>query len=638
VNETDELLYQLGLLLTQTRFARRTLEDIERETATYGTFAFTSVIAAGSRFGQPPLFDGALRVHIVNINDLAPGSGFGSLIEGILGGAGRFASNLLGGFVSGLISTPWLLAALPIIDRIAQSIERIFKLIGVGAPPPIAAKDPKKGADGKPVDAKAADAKPAKPGDRGEPVGGSTLLEKIDLIKRAINGLTGLFTASASGGDAGAKASTLPSTAEGRNWQKFLETTTTMLGAVGNVAGGLAFLIPTAVGAIASLIYRLADIRVSIAETLQFFLRNVLMLRGVLFVTVFDALALIARLAATAVELLAETLSKMLSPVFDTVRESLLAVLMFAGALGDGIKNTIDQLLNWLVPTINKVLNAFGDTRAFRVVTHLVQILPAILPPIFELAKSTPLDPTVQKSLKDVATPIAGLYSTSGPGPKPDEKVAPPAPSPSSLLADAAVAQTIKDSVNRLKEVAVEGPKAVGKEGAEGLKTLATRFSAAAAAETKASDKELGKHLDAVKDTSKTLAENVIVPEKITPNTGLEAIAKAYETWLTTGNGLTTLLGTITRHFKSSEGQTGIPQRVVEGSASGSQTTIQIDEVVIELDPAPPGTAVPPSPPSEPRAEGFPEPRKGDDIECHARMWRDYRMRGGSSELLPALA
>ncbi len=36
----DELIHQIGLLLSQLRVARRAMEDIERSTARYNSFAF----------------------------------------------------------------------------------------------------------------------------------------------------------------------------------------------------------------------------------------------------------------------------------------------------------------------------------------------------------------------------------------------------------------------------------------------------------------------------------------------------------------------------------------------------------------------------------------------------------------------
>src|SRR5712692_8737653 len=99
-----ELVTQMGLMLTQLRYSRRALEDVERSTARYAGFAFASALSAGPSFGAPPMLDGALKVYVVNINDLQPGTGSGGFIEGLLGGVGRFFGGLIGGFVGGTIS------------------------------------------------------------------------------------------------------------------------------------------------------------------------------------------------------------------------------------------------------------------------------------------------------------------------------------------------------------------------------------------------------------------------------------------------------------------------------------------------------------------------------------------------------
>src|SRR6187549_3960395 len=102
--DDDDLLSSMALLLTQLRYTRRAMEDIERSTARYAGFAFASALSEGPRFGAPPMFEGALKVYIVNIDDLAPGSGFGGFLESLLGGVGRFFGGLPGGFVAGVIS------------------------------------------------------------------------------------------------------------------------------------------------------------------------------------------------------------------------------------------------------------------------------------------------------------------------------------------------------------------------------------------------------------------------------------------------------------------------------------------------------------------------------------------------------
>jgi len=70
MNPEDTIITQLGLLLTTMRYSRRALEDIERSTAKYTGLAFAPLFAEAPKFGQPPMLNGALKVYIVNINDL----------------------------------------------------------------------------------------------------------------------------------------------------------------------------------------------------------------------------------------------------------------------------------------------------------------------------------------------------------------------------------------------------------------------------------------------------------------------------------------------------------------------------------------------------------------------------------------
>ena len=608
----EELIGQVGLLLTQTRFARRALEDIERATSAYGTFAFTSVVAAGARFGEPPMFNGALKVHVINIGDLAPGGGFGALIEGLLGGAGAFVGNLFGGAVGGAAMTAFIIRALPTIDSIAARVERILALLGIGQ-----------------TTAETKDA-------RGAPTGGSSLATQLESIERAVNGLTGLFTAASRGPDEAAGVSRLATTSEGARWKALLDSATGTLGAVSRVVDGLIIALPIALGSIAALIVRLGDIRLAIAETLQFLLRNALLLRGALTVTLFDTLALLARMAARVVEVLSTTLAGMIGVLFDTVREVLLAVLGLGAVLGDAIKTTIDKLLNWIVPTLDVVLRNFADLRAFRVLTHVVRILPAILPPIFELANDTPLGATQAKDLADAAKlPFLDVVGPGGTIPPPAPVTPPPAPDFARAFSDPAFLNRLGIPLDRIDQVTKDGLRIAGDTAQQGLQNLATGLDRAAVAESQLSSSTLDDHLAEVRRRSTELAENLVVGEKVKPETGLEAIARAYESWLSEKNGLTALLSTITRHFASAEGQTGVPQRIVEGTLDRPLATIQIDEVVVLVEP---GAEATEAPPSEFGPGDFPLPPEGDDIERYARMWRDFERRGGRRRMLPRLA
>lgn len=621
----EELITQLGLLLTQTRFARRALEDIERATSVYATFTFTSVIAAGPKFGEPPMFDGALRVHVVNISDLAPGAGFGNFLEGLLGGVGRFVGNVAGGFVGGTVGTLSLIGSIPTIQDIAVRVERILGMLGTGTPTPTT---------------------PSTTDGRGEPVGGTNLIAQLAAIKTAVDGLTGLFLAAGGETEKAAATSNLPNTPQGAAWLRTVDSATVALSATARLVNGLIIALPLVIGSVSWLISRLGDLRLGIAETLRFVLRNTLLLRGALLVTAFDSLAMVARMASTVIGILQSTVDGMISAIFDTVREALLAVFDLGAVLGEAVQKTVNELLNWLVPTIDTVLRNLADLRVFRVITHIIRVLPAILPPIYELVtdKQMAAERPVEFGLLQKAAELPFLapvtpVTPAAPGTPGAAKPLKPPPMPDFrvILGDPKLTGKATGALDRMQQVTSDGLRIVVDNAQTGLRTLGTRLDTAAAEEAKLSDTRLGQHLTTVRTQSTALAENLVVGEKVRPETGLEAIATAYEGWLTKG-GLDTLLKRITDHFSSKEGQAGIPDQIAQSGMVRPRATVQIDEVVIEIDGGPAGVEVRPSVPATAPAPmlgpgDFPLPAEGDDIERHARMWFDYDQRGGGSRL-----
>ncbi|MEU4520020.1 hypothetical protein AB0F52_15155 [Amycolatopsis sp. NPDC024027] len=601
MDETDLLITQMGLLLTQTRFARRALEDIERAVSAYAGFAFTSVIAAGPRFGAPPLFEGALKVHVVNISDLAPGGGFGDFLKGLLGGVGAFLGNLPGGFVGGLLSSHKLVEAIPEIHLLAVRIDSILTKLGMGQP----------AGDKKHVD------------QRGGSVPGPTIPAQLDSIRTAVDALTGLFLAAGGEPDKAAKVSTLPSTPEGERWTKLLDSSSVVLSGIARVVDGLIIALPIAIGSIAWLIDRLGGIRSAIAETLRFALRNALLLRGTIVVIAFDTVAMIARTAAAVIGILAGTLDGMLSAIFDTIREALLAAFQLGAVLGEVVKSTVDKLLDWLVPTVDRILRNLADLRAFRVLVHVIRVLPAILPPIYLLVKEVEMPKEQADALKEasklefLAPAIAGAGGATG--------LVPPALDLKPVFTDPALIGRATAALDRIQQVAADGLRITGDEAQRGLRGLGGMLDRAAADQVKLSDKSLASLLGTVRTQSTELANNLVVGEKTKSDTGLDGIAAKYEEWLTDG-GLSTLLTTITAHFTTPAGAAGVPRRVTEGTFDTPRATIQIDEVIIEV-----GRE---SDLEKKRPDGFSPPGDYpgsadlDEIERLARLQfdRDYRL------------
>ncbi|MFJ3895423.1 hypothetical protein [Streptomyces sp. NPDC090083] len=594
MDETGELITQLGLLLTQTRFGRRALEDIERATSTYGTFAFTSVITAGPAFGAPPMVDGALKVYVVNINDLAPGGGFGDFLSGLLGGIGGFVGNLIGGAAGGAVSQFRLVWSLQDLAKLAEHIDHILTVIGGPAVTPGATPGPQATAPTTPA---------------------TGLLAQLDGIRTAVDSLTGLFRA-------GGSTPVGPQPVVDQ-----LGSATTALNSVAKVVDGLVLALPIAVGTFAVLISRLGDIRLGFAETLRFGLRVVLLLRGALLVLALDTAVVVARVGAAVVGVLASTVDGIIGGVLDGVRQALLAVLRIGAVLGDAVRATVDGLLNWLIPTIDAVLRNLGDLRAFRLVTHLVRILPAVLPLVFELKTDTRISAEQQGALTDAAKlgMVSASFDNGG-----QVAVRPAPPNFGAAFSDKAFIQNLTDSLGQVRKAGTDAIALGGGQLSDGLRTVGSTLEAAARTATQQSDARLGRALDEVSTQSARLADRLVVGEAATPQTGLTAVANAYESWLTHG-GLDGLLSSITGHFASPAGQDGIPRRAAE-SAGRTRATIQIDEVVVDVDSAAPGPlALPPV--TWTTTEPAPSTSPSDDIERHARMWFDYDQRGGGSRL-----
>lgn len=564
----EEIITQLGLILTQLRFTRRAVEDIERSTARYGGFTFATALAAGPRFGEPPMVSGALKVYVVNINDLAPGGGIGGFLEGLLGGVGRFFGGFLGGIVGGTLSGVALPVIIGQLDRLAARIERILALLGIGTRP-----GPAPGAT--PEQARAETAG-----------GGLNLAATLAQVERVANTFTALFQAASSGPETAARTSSFPSTPGGERWLAMLTAASAILTGISHVVDGLVLLVPILIGALAFVITRLDDVKLAFMDMLQFVLRNVLLLRGVVLTTLFDTVAAAARLAANVLGILATAVERILGSLFTMVGTLLEVAVEAIRFIANGLQRTIDALLRWLVDTAFVVLTRLGDTLVFRFIVHVVQLLPEVIPPLWELKFGKTFTGAI------TAPPIAPPAFPGATAPLPAFPDLAAIITPSATAFGASVTTAAGTLTREMRGI-------FGTAGSA-LASLSGSLERAAAGEARASER-LGEHYRTVRDRSRDFAAALtpaVEAARREPATGFEAIAQAYESWLGTG-GLDTLLGTITEHFRrgpttGAAAAGSLPGAVTAGAVGERpRATIEIDAITIEIAPPPTGAPAP---------------------------------------------
>lgn len=577
------ILASIGLLLTQLRTARRALEDVQRSTARYGGFEFAKAFTAGERFGQPPMFDGALMVHVVNINDLAPGNSFGGFLESLFGGIGNFFGNLIGGVVGGTLSAFKLREMIERLDRIVGNIDLIMTKIGIG--------------EKKPSDK----ANTAKSIPEAQAQTGESLLTTLDGIKDMVRDVTALLEVGAGkGSEAGAKdaakTSQTPMTETGERWMAILNGVNIFLDRTGRLVQGLVLLIPMAVGGISFLIGNLGEIRRALLETVQFLLKNALILRGVLLTIVFETVASAARLAGSVVGIIGTTIQSVLSAIFAVIGTLLEAAFDALETLTNALQAIIGSLLQWLVTGVFNTLRAIGDLTVFRTIDHLVRILPSLLAAIYMLKSSQKLPGNVMTMLQK--SHDAGF----APPPKPARgtpggAIGAAGKSPTSQLIG-----EFPDIKKILKPTGATLTAGVGATGATvaldvkasidamttSLGGVAGKFDAAARTEGDFSRKVLDKYGAEIKGRADQLTVAITAPiEAVGPETGFEEIAKTYEKWLT-GGGMKSVLDQAAKHFQDAPKESGEPTgklRLLRGQFDRPRANIEIDEVEIVIEP-----------------------------------------------------
>lgn len=594
--DEDLFIGLFGLILTQLRYARRALEDVERSTARYSGGSFAAALQAGPRFGAPPMLEGALKVHIVNINELTSAqNGLGALFGNLMTGLGGMIGGIGGGFLGGLIGG----AALH--DNLMQ-----LRKIVEGLPPILAFIDRH---DDKDKDKNKKEAPADYAGLTGLLRAVTQMLPPLtDLVNalganlpklaEPIKTLFGLFqTDDKKTGQASVGAAAVP--APPIDWVRFVE-------ALVPVVKGATLLVPILVGAFASLVVHLGDVQRAITELLSWALRLVFLLRGAVLVVLYDTVAAAARVAGTTLTALSDAILGIMNAVFASVERGLALAMDLLAAFTKGISNTLDAIVGWMRTTLFETLTMLGNLPIFAAIVNAVNASAALLSLISGMPPPKP-----------VAMPSAGVGTgLSKEGPQVELSKAFPADEMAKLAADynAAVTETsnaIRKASDKLKDALGDVEKRN-----RGL-------------EAKVGESAKGSPLDQalknVEGGSKNLGEKLAEANKRNAatgtSTGLEPIARAYESWLAGGamNGLLEQITTYLRATPSTgpDAAKSVPGRIVVDAQSAGplRPTVEIDEVVIEIDS--PNTP----PPAE--AQGAQGPTTSVTLSQFGELWDD---------------
>jgi len=519
MNPDDMIITQMGLLFTSFRYARRALEDIERNTANYTGIAFAPLLAGGAHFGAPPMVNGALKVHIVNVNDLTASSG-GGLIEGLLGGAGRFIGGLFGGLIGGTIGSAALPYNLVQFAKITDALHKIVDRI----------KEMTPGFD-----------------------------KLIGDVKELMNSFKGPADAAQ---PATAAAATKP-----LDWEK-------VLGLGTKAIQGLILLIPIVVGALAFLITRLDSVKIAIVDLFEFGLRNALMFRGVLLVVIFDTVAALARLAAGILSAAAGPVGTIIQSAFNIVGALAELATDVLRMIGKPLADAVNGITNWLFKGLGNLLLFIGDTRVFRLIQHVVQVLPLILPALirFRDPAGRGLPSGERRMLEEAAkTPLPGLV---GPGGGKAGRIAsfpdlsaglPKAGDWATLIGKhgAAVSTELKNITATTSTLLTD----------EAARLHGMDFQKGISGDLKNVGDQVNKLTEPLQKAKKEMEEQ-------RTKTGLEDIADAYAKWLS-GAGFKSLLGQITDYFRTDP--TLIEKAGQAASKEEARATVEIGRMFVEI-------------------------------------------------------
>ncbi len=598
----DTVITQLGLVLSQVRYARRTLEEIERSSA-----RFAGIVLSGNPgspaggFGAPPLNGGALRVFVENLEDLvAPPLGF---FESLLGGIGSFLGGALTSAVSGFLAGFTLPDLVIRLEKIVSGVTRILDLIGLrGASEQSSGKD-----------AKGKEAKPASGPE-------FPLLDFIDKLKD-------LFSFAVRGPEAGNKG---PPGADASNgWMTTIGAVNRLLDSLSVVSRSLTGLLPSILGFVEYLISRLPTLQRAILDVVAFLLKNAFLLRASILGMLGETLLVLGNLGSSVLDILSRTVLGMLNSASTLIDKVLGMIELVLPPLAAGLQRAVDGVLDWLSVRLDSLLRSIGTSVVGQGALHLIDILPGLLPALIvfrhgpgavseELLKGLKALGPLKFSFAE-ATKQSNVHAPTG------SPVDPAATLRESL-------RTAHDGVQLgVGEILILAQELV-QQGLDGAAKLKKRGEDFVDQDIPLSQKRLGERL--TKLGARTAEVNQLLVPVVSVSAAISPIAQAYEDWMV-GGGLKSLIQDVTKYLQLNP---QLPQAVqkLASEAAPPRAIIEIGEVVIELNP--PARAA--TPPIESNAAPRSVTPRNANIHDVLELWQELEERGfhlGTGALLSRL-
>lgn len=308
-----------------------------------------------------------------------------------------------------------------------------------------------------------------------------------------------------------------------------------------------------------------------------------LLLRGVALTTIYDTLAAVARMGAGLIGVISTAADGVLRTAFRIVGEVLTLAVQGLRFVAGALERTLNRLLPWVLDTVYGALTLVGESRLFRLLVHLTQVLPAILPGLHRVLNGTSAAPLPNEA--DLVT--LGRTTISAPSAAaltlPSARFTPIMNLSELIVPDAAVTQ-LRDVVTQAGANITTNAGLLLRQAQDAVSRAGQEFTRAAGPGEAEFQRQFARHQREIQERADTLAGTLSSARRQAeqrPETALHGIASAYEGWLT-GGGMRILLGGFTALLREDQSAAAAAraqrQPLPRGAMDAARATIEIQE------------------------------------------------------------